>query len=352
MRSRLLVLALLCSLLGALAVAAPASASPRLCVYIDERQVAGGSPTGHAFVQLLPDSGPQAGKRDLVWGFSPKVTWQFLTGSEGLISDNSDHAWDWKLCNTVSNDNYNKAAKVVEDDRKSTPRYALLKFNCTDWAYKVAQAAGMKLPDATALFTRVYDPEQVAKEFKKMYAQQGGRNIPGGNAVFHNNPRKDPKDSPDFRLPGAAASTDAPFGDSYTDIVRLAFDDPKETADLYDFSSDTAKLDDVTLDSGRELRLALHGVHPDEGVTAVHWGDGEADYQGHGFHHTYKKAGTYHVTGIALARADVYRYMLTVHVKEGGDRHAEVSVDVPKGAPKPDANAPEQEGPPVEQLPA
>jgi hypothetical protein len=70
MRSRVLVLALLCGLLGALAVAAPASAASRVCVYIDERNVAGGSLTGHAFVQLLPDPGT----RNLVWGFSPKVS--------------------------------------------------------------------------------------------------------------------------------------------------------------------------------------------------------------------------------------------------------------------------------------
>jgi hypothetical protein len=157
---------LVLALLGALAAAAPASAAPRICLYIDERQVTGGSVTGHAFVQLLPDTGPDAGKRNLVWGFSPKVAWQFLTGSDGQVTDNSDHAWDWTLCYSVSNDNYNKAAKVVNDDRNSPPRYALLKFNCTDWAYKVAGAAGMRLPDATALFTRVYDPDQVAKELK------------------------------------------------------------------------------------------------------------------------------------------------------------------------------------------
>ena len=354
MRPRILALALLCSLLGALAVtAAPASADPRLCLYIDERQVAGGSPTGHAFVQLLPDTGPQAGKRDLAWGFSPKVGWQFLTGSDGLISDNSDHAWDWKLCNTVTKDNYNKAAKVVDDDKKNVPRYALLKFNCTDWAYKVLQAAGMRLPDATALFTRVYDPEQVAKELKKMYAQQGGRNIPGGNAVFHNNPRKLPKESPDFRVVAdAAANTNAPFGDSYTDIVRLGFGDPKETADLYDFSSDTAKLDDVTLDTGGNLHLKLDGFNADEAVTAVRWGDGGADYQGRVFRHTYHEGGTYHVTGLALAREMVYRFSLTVRVDNGGNRDAEVSVDVPDGTPKVDANPPLREGPPVAQLPA
>ena len=45
----------------AIAYPASASASPRMCFYTEDRQVIGGSASGHAFVQLLPDSGPQAG---------------------------------------------------------------------------------------------------------------------------------------------------------------------------------------------------------------------------------------------------------------------------------------------------
>ena len=32
-------------------------------------------------MQLLPDSGPQAGKRDLVYGFYPKIGWRFIVGT-------------------------------------------------------------------------------------------------------------------------------------------------------------------------------------------------------------------------------------------------------------------------------
>ena len=51
---------------------------------------------------------------------------------------------------TTLADEYNDAAKIVDDNRKTTPEYVFLKFNCTDWAYKVGKAAGMKLPPAGA----------------------------------------------------------------------------------------------------------------------------------------------------------------------------------------------------------
>jgi len=110
----------------------------------------------------------------------------------------------------------------------------------------------MKLPAAGALGTGVYDPERVSKEMQKLWHEQGGRNIPGGNAVFKNSPSKTPEDSADLRT-AAAAAIDAPFGDSYTDIVRAAFEDPSEVADAYDFSGATAQHDDVTLDPGGAL---------------------------------------------------------------------------------------------------
>jgi hypothetical protein len=170
-----------------------------------------------------------------------------------------------------------------------------------------------------------------------MHAQQGGRNIPGGNAVFHNVPRKSPKDSPDFRFPASAAAADAPFGHSYTDIVRLGFADPKETADLYDFSEDTKRLDEVTVDSGGELKLKLDGINLDEAVTAVRWDDGDdADYQGRRFTHTWRETGTHHVVGLVLAGDEVYRFSLPVRVEDGADREKDVSVDVPEGKPRPD----------------
>ena len=141
---------------------------------------------------------------------------------------------------------------------------------------------------------------------------RAGRNIPGGNAVFKNSDHKTPEGSADLRT-AAAAAIDAPFGDSYTDIVRGAFDDPGETADQYDFSSGAAQHDEATLDTGGELHVKLTSFDGEEAITAVRWGDGDADYQGRVFRHTYKEACTYRVTGVALAK-NVQRFTIVVHV--------------------------------------
>ena len=168
--------------------------------------------------------------------------------------------------------------------------------------------------------------------------------------MFKNSDHKTPEGSADLRT-AAAAAIDAPFGDSYTDIVRGAFDDPGETADQYDFSSGAAQHDDATLDTGGELHVKLTGFDGEEAITAVRWGDGDADYQGRVFRHTYKEAGTYRVTGVALAKQNVQRFTIVVHVADGGDREARVDVEVPTGAAHVDRAPPLVEGPPMAQLP-
>ena len=133
--------------------------------------------------------------------------------------------------------------------------------------------------------------------------------------------------------------------------MRGAFADPSEIADQYDFSSGAAQHDDATLDTGGELHVKLTGFDGDEAITAVRWGDGDADYQGRGFRHTYKEAGTHRVTGVALAKQNVQRFTIVVHVSDGGDREAHVDVEVATGAARIDRAPRLVEGPAVAQLP-
>jgi hypothetical protein len=140
----------------AAASAASAAASPRLCFYAQERNILSGALTGHAFVQLLPTGG--SGQRNLVFGFYPKIKWRAVTGGPGLIENDSRHGWEWKLCKTVTAESYDKAARLISLDRDKTPEYSLGGFNCTDWMFKVANAAGVQLPSAKALGTGLLDP--------------------------------------------------------------------------------------------------------------------------------------------------------------------------------------------------
>src|SRR5258708_14552361 len=183
---------ILASLVGGLmfaaASAASAPASPRLCFYAQARNIAAGAWTGHAFVQLLPDGGEQGGQRNLVFGFYPKIKWLALTGGPGLIENDSRHGWEWKLCKSVTTASYDKAARLISLDRDKTPEYSLGGFNCTDWMFKVARAAGVNLPSAKAPGTGLLDPEGPANKYKAPWRDPGGRQHPRGGPLWENTP--------------------------------------------------------------------------------------------------------------------------------------------------------------------
>ena len=321
---------ILASLVGGLifsaAGAAPAAASPRLCFYVQERNVLRGALTGHAFVQLLPDSGPQAGHRDLAFGFYPKIKWRALTGGPGLIENDSEHGWEWKLCQSVTNESYNKAAGLISLDRDRTPQYSLGGFNCTDWVFKVADAAGVKLPSAEVFGTGLLDPEKLANEYKALWREQGARNIPGGDAVFRNTANV----YPDNAVDPPSRRIDL---DSYTDITLLAFTAPGTIARALDMTARTAVLPTETVGVGRPLRISLARLGALPTVTEVRFGDGSRQYQRRTFGHSYRRAGVYRLRGIAIANATVYRFSLQVSVVRGGAA-VSTATTVPHDAPR------------------
>src|SRR3954469_9347069 len=88
-----ILLALAVGALGA--SAAPASAESKVCVFVQERNVTAGALTGHAFVQLLPDSGEHAGKRNLHYGFYPKHQWRAVIGGPGKGGGDHEPGGGW-----------------------------------------------------------------------------------------------------------------------------------------------------------------------------------------------------------------------------------------------------------------
>src|SRR5260370_2270377 len=84
--------------LGALlGLARPATAwaasSPRICFYTEDRDVIHGSKSGHAFLQLLPTAGPQAGSRELVYGSATNKDGTTFTETDGSVTSNATHKW-------------------------------------------------------------------------------------------------------------------------------------------------------------------------------------------------------------------------------------------------------------------
>ena len=315
----------------AAASAAPASAEPRICFYALERNVAGGSRTGHAFVQLLPDAGPQAGTRKLVYGFYPKVQKDFLNGA-GEVKDDSQTGWHFKQCENVSREKYDTAVVLVNRDIKSPPDYVFLKFNCTDWIFKVANRIGVSLPSARAFITNVFDPEALAKNLEGLWHRdQGGRNMPNGR-YYRNTGNTNAQDSVDppigWRDPG-----------SYTDLTLVAFSAPGTLARSLDMTAHTPTLPRISVGVGRRLHVSLTRINPLRAITEVQFGDGTRAFQQRVFTHRYSRPGRYRIRGIAIGGATVERYAFTVNVdrRHGGGT---VTLAMPHDRPRPDDNPP------------
>jgi hypothetical protein len=273
----------------------------------------------------LPDAGPQAGKRDLVYGFYPKKKLLFLTGGPGDIRSDAQSDWRYKKCMYVSRANYDKAESRISDDLKNTPEYALLKFNCVDWVFSVAGAAGVSLPNARAPFTNVLDPEALTNTFKTEFGQQGGRNNPGGNGIFSNSARVKPTDAvddPKIRF----------WTDSISDLILLARVAPRVLAHKLEMTAHVSSLPVITLGRGKQLRLSLTIPGHHAAITKIWFGDGAYGLQRRTFFHTYRRLGSFRVVGIAIANSTVYKFSFRVAVSRHGGQ-ARTTVQVPTDKP-------------------
>jgi hypothetical protein len=309
------------------ASAAPAAAEPRICFYALERNLAGGSKTGHAFVQLLPDAGPQAGKRNLVYGFYPKVQARFLDGP-GEVRDDAGTGWHFKQCENVSTQKYNAAQAEINSDISHPPNYVFLKFNCTDWIFKIANRAGVSLPSARAFITNVFDPEALAKNLEGRWRDlEGGRNKHNGR-YYKNTGNTSAESSVDPSIqwedPG-----------SYTDLTLTALAAPSTLARGLDMTARTPTPRRISIGVGRRLRISLQRIDLHRSITAVQFGDGARAFQKLVFTHRYSRPGRYRVRGVAIAGATVERYSFTITVdRRHGD--AAATLPVPHDRPRPD----------------
>jgi hypothetical protein len=326
--------------------AAAAGAPSRICFYVQSRlhgilSTSGTtsriSPTGHAFVQLLPGEGPQAGSRRLVYGFFTKnIPGGLTVGAKGIVDYEGEHEWDWKICYAVSKDSYDKAAALIRRDEANPPEYILLKFNCTDWIASIASQAAIMLPPYSANLLRkdsvskrlpdflsflkgpvenltpeinisLADPERLSEELKRLYERkadfQGG--IVYGN--FKHVTPTDAVDPPTTRLDL----------DSVEDIVTLGLQNPSRLATGLGLAVRDEKLGAVHVGVGRELETVLRKREGD--IVDIRFGDGTAAAQQSTFSHTFRRPGVYVVRGVAIG-STVERFSFRVVVEPGSRR--------------------------------
>lgn len=301
----------------------PIGGTPHVCVYVDDPNHI--PPTGHTFLQLLPDRGPQAGSKNLVYGFATDPWWQFLDGP-GVISSNATHHWSFKICYPVSVGQYDSMEARIAAQMRSPPRYRLLSFNCTDWVIGIVQVGGIKLPPAKGLGSRapfVSDPVALELNLRLIGA---GHEFAGG--IVH-------KNSGNTAPNGGADPPPFPRDvDSYTSVVDTALSFPATLAagtHLRDHERTHAAL---TIGRGRDLSILLPHVDPKVSVVAIDWGDGSATFQHPRAAHRYARGGRFVVRTVVVRDATLFRSKFATHVtSHGGNAH--ITFTVPHDGARP-----------------
>ncbi len=101
---------------------------------------------------------------------------------------------------------YDKAARLISLDRDKTPQYSLGGFNCTDWVFKVADAAGVKLPSAGRSEPAYTTPRSSPISTRCCGASRVGATSPAGTRCSRTRRTSGPTASP-TRPRGRSTST-------------------------------------------------------------------------------------------------------------------------------------------------
>ncbi len=321
--------------LGALLASAGTSVAlgqHQVCLYVDKSGL-----TGHAFVQMLPRSGPQAGRTDLVYGKYPAGADIF--GGPGVIKWDKKRKWTQKICWTVTNAQYIAAGTKINTKIAAPTPYNLATANCVDWASAVVTAAG-KTPPASAWFG-VSDPETMGDTIK---AVGNGGVLNGGTITYNATPSISPSGEPialveprDFGARGmAAACRDNPGAVAAATTLPL--------------NAQSAPFP-VPGQIGVPFRVNLFNTHPSQALIAVNWGDGsDEEAQSLLFEHVYTSPGSYILTVAVVNHGAVNVLKAEVQINPTGPV-GQIDVKVPTPQPPPPTPNPGFEDPPMPDNP-
>ncbi len=366
MRPWPLLIAAVC-LFALLLIPARAAAAPQICVYVAEPSKA--SVTGHAFIQLLPDAGPQAGSKKLVYGFSTRYSavWRAL-GGYGEVQDDSAHAWSWKICYATAVAQYDRVAAKIAQDTANPPDYHLFNFNCTDWVLRLVRVGDLPFPPIPRTANRVEELLKTLGSFSSIaklvtnfwkpkielsdpvtvaavLARIGVGMTYSGGLVSKNTTGSAPSDR--RGAPAGGGDADRFDVDAPARIGQLGLDDPERLAQGFGIELRRLERKPRQLGVGDRLVIDFDSIEGDNSMVAVEWDDGAVDFEPPKAAHAYSEPGVYRPRAAVLRGATLVHLRLRVEVRRLGDG-AQLSVDVPR-APRPEADTNEPEPPvPVE----
>jgi hypothetical protein len=314
----------------------------------------GRSVTGHTFIQLLPDSGPQAGSKRLVYGFSTRggTIWRAL-GGYGEVQDDSGHAWSWRMCSAVQPDKYDLVQKRIAREIKNPPDYHLFEFNCTDWVLGLVREGNISFPSIPKTGNRIRDLVKAAlgdtagEIFLAFYTGGAFFSDPysvelrfiqtGDGGVFAQTgfvSRNSNNSLPTGILRARGQQTEPDIG-SPSRIGQLALRDPNRFGQLFELDPVVREQETREVGSSDPLSIDFDGISDERSMVVVNWGDGPEEFDDPLARHRYRDPGRYRVRVAVLRGATMMRVEFDVVVRDGEDTR-DIGIDVPRVDPPKD----------------
>jgi hypothetical protein len=321
--ARLGVLAILLAVLPNAKYGGEAGSAPSngVCFYAAAPELTKAPSTGYGFIQLLPVGGPQAGQKDLIFGYG---SWNDAPTGDGVVNWDKGHYWDWKICYPVTPAKYNAIATFIREQIRTPDRYDLMSGNCIQWIQEVADIANVKLPSARPTAhtnLALKDPETFARSLK---AIGDGGTYAGG--IVHENSQVvmlQKSDGPPPLIPDQC---------SYAGTEAAAFRDPDGLAAELNRQAHDLRLGPEFVGVGHSLVVQLQNVSVEDAIVAVDFGDGSFLEQQTSNPHVYPTPGAFTVTVVVVGPRAVDRFSFLARVSVAGGS-ASKSIAVPTDPP-------------------
>lgn len=275
-----------------------------------------GRPTGHAFIQLLPQTGPDAGRTDLYYGFTSALQSQG-TDAPGIIAPDSPLPSD--LCYTiaVSTDEYNAIVDSIQSSIANPPHHNLVNFNSVDWLESLFPANGPAFPAAD--FDSVSTPGALKSTLQPLPgAVAYGSTFPTGTSF--------PPDT----------STSVHY--DYQAIVEGAPSDPSTFATYFNTFLNSQQLAGVSLNIADSFTVNLLNVDLNLNTVAIDWGDGTIQHRQTTFKHRYSIGGLYRVNVVSLDTGALHHYFFDLFADITLPTSAQIFINTPAVPLNPNAN--------------
>lgn len=280
------------------------------------------APVGHAFIQLLPQTGPDAGRTDLYYGFNSAIRTQG-TNTFGQVAHERPQPTDLCYSIPVSSETYNEFVTAIRAAINTPPDHNLVNFNSVDWLESIFPVAGPAFPFAD--YDSVSTPGVLKETLDSLPgAVSWGSTFPTGTSF----------------LPDTSNTVHY----DYQAIVEEAPTNAADFASYFGTILNSQTLSGVSLNSSDTFAVNLLNIDLNLNTVAIDWGDGTKDHRKTTFRHRYAASGLYTVNVISLDTGALHHYTFGLFTDITSPTSAPKFINTPPtpvdNSPNPDLGSP------------